>query len=234
MKSSHKKVTILAAMHGDEVYGIELFKAFVDKYPYLMDYVSLVIGNKKAVAAHTRFIDTDMNRSFGLEANNTETREITRIKRELVAIAPDFIVDVHTTRRDSGIFFITDKMSGVKKELCAFLPYDVCVMKDPVISRSFIGNNEQAVSLEYSLSSVTPRTTDQFVNSLKLLIVGEKSHQIAQSVYDVRRLITKKEYFSYPSLRNYDEKSEGIALMVPADETEMDAEYFGFWCTKVN
>lgn len=43
-----KKVTILAAMHGDEVYGVQLYNAFVDKFSTMKPFVQLVIGNEPA------------------------------------------------------------------------------------------------------------------------------------------------------------------------------------------
>ena len=230
-----KKVAILAAMHGEEVYGIELYEEFTRKHPHLASYIALVIGNKRAVAEYTRFIDIDMNRAYNNPTPVHETVEIERVTTELIEINPDYILDIHTTRRDSGVFFITDSLTPTKHTICELLDIDICVMKDEVINSSFIGNNSKAVSLEYSLKSISKQTTDQFVERLKQLIergtLNADGYQ--RKVYDVQRLISKSEYKEYSSLKNRDVRAEGVALMVPKDASEMDAEYFGFWCKPV-
>lgn len=110
------------------------------------------------------------------------------------------------------------------------LPIDTCIMTDAIISKSFIGNHENAVSLEYSLNSITDQTTNDFITALADLINDHAAANDSSKLYEVKRLITQNEWEQYPGLKNHDRKPEGIALMVPAGYTEMDAEYHGFWC----
>jgi hypothetical protein len=103
-------------------------------------------------------------------------------------------------------------------------------MRDPVIKNSFIGNHSNAVSIEYSLRSISETTTVTFIEGLAKLVSNRVS-RIDTKIYDITKLITKDDLLKYPNLRNYDSTVEGVALMVPADKSEMDAEYYGFWCT---
>ncbi len=219
-------------MHGDEVYGIELYNAILTKHPELADYISLIVGNERAYSERKRYIDTDMNRSFGLAKESHELQEIARLKTTLRTTKPDYILDIHTTRRDSGNFFISGELNASRIAICSLFNFDVCVMKDPVINTSFIGNNSKAISLEYSLKSIDASTTLNFIeNTTKLITQAPLANaNTNQTIYEVERLISPDEYSSYSPLVNYEIKNEGTALMVPKDESEMDAEYFGFWC----
>lgn len=228
----HNRLTILAAMHGDEVYGIELYQRFVEYYPQLGQYIKLIIGNQVAKDRNTRYIDEDMNRAYGSKFVSHEKTEIERVEREIKEFDPVYIIDIHTTRRDSGVFYISGEVNSIRQRIFDMLDIDVCIMNDPVIERSFIGNHSNAVSLEYSLRDITADTTRQFVEASTKLINGVNSSLHNSRLYGAKSLITRREWSRYPGLQTYDKKSEGIALMVPADEGEMDAEYYGFWCDK--
>jgi Succinylglutamate desuccinylase / Aspartoacylase family len=228
------KIAILAAIHGDEIYGNELYEAFIATHPELAANISLLIGNQAAYEKQVRYIDTDMNRSYNGDPSSHETIEISRLSEELASINPDYIFDVHTTRRDSGIFFITDSIDGAKGQACSILDVDVIVMEDSVIRTSFIGNTPGSVSLEYSLNAITSETTNDFVNGVYQLIADNATTKTnKQKRFRVRSLITKEQYEAYESLKNHDQKPEGVALMVPRDMGEMDAEYYGFWCEPI-
>lgn len=226
-----KKVTIFSAIHGDEVYGIELYESFIEKYPGLKDWVRLTIGNKKANNKKVRFIDTDMNRAYGVDDVGHEAVEIARVEDELEQFTPDYIFDVHTTRRSSGVFYITDSLNSPKYEICSKLDIDVLIMKHGYVNNSFVGTHHKAVSLEYSLNSISSITTSNFIDGIAELIIGDmRSKILNRRIFELRSIITKEQFNNYSNLKSYDEKPEGTALMVPKDESEMDAEYFGFWC----
>lgn len=224
-----KTVTILAAMHGIETYGIDLYNEFVKAFPHLSSNVQLIIGNELAYEKQVRFIDVDMNRHYGSNESAHETSEMIRVESLLESFNPDYIIDIHTTKRDSGIFFISDELTAARQTMSAMIPYDVCVMRDTVINKSFIGHHTKGISLEYSLRSISDETTAEFINALALLVEGKKGKN-QNKVYNVSNLISKKEWLEYEGLKNYDQTPLGTALMVPADVSEMDAEYYGFWC----
>lgn len=227
-----KKATIIAAMHGDEVYGVELYEQFIKLSPELKSYIQLIIGNEEAYKQQTRFIDVDMNRQYQVDDGSYESAEIERVDRLINVFQPDYIIDIHTTRRDSGVFFISDTINAKRQRIYNMLDIDVCIMKDRVIKQSLIGNYPNAVSLEYSLASISDTTTTTFIDSLRSLVVEEKVNVDNKHLYRVSNLITREEWKKYKGLKNYEVRSEGMALMVPRDTSEMDAEYFGFWCTQ--
>ncbi len=226
------KVTIVAAMHGDEVYGVELYEKFIALCPELKSQVQLIIGNEEAYRRKVRFIDADMNRQYQADEGSYESREIKRVDQLIRTFNPDYIIDVHTTRRDSGVFFISDTVNPKRQRIYDMLDIDVCIMQDKVIKQSLIGNYPNAASLEYSLASISDATTTTFVDSLHDLVIGKSGRSQNKRLFMVTRLITNNEWQKYRGLANYDVKPEGMALMVPKDMSEMDAEYFGFWCAQ--
>lgn len=229
-----KKVAIVAAMHGNETYGIELYHAFAQLHPALVEQVKLIIGNMEAYDQNVRFIDADMNRQYNAGKDSYEKVEIARVDDEITTFRPDFIIDIHTTKRDSGVFFISDEPNEARQRVYDMLDIDVCIMRDEVIKSSLIGNYDHAVSLEYALKSISSQTTTNFVSALYDLITNHEPKPTNSRLYYVEKLIQKEDLRKYSSLKNHDKKPEGVALMVPADASEMDAEYYGFWCSKGN
>lgn len=224
------KVAIIAAMHGDEVYGIDLYDAFIKQHPELSSSVRLVIGNEAAHQKNIRFIDKDMNRQYASTSKSHEQDEIIRVNNEIRGFETDYIIDIHTTRRDSGIFFISDTPNKKRQHIYNMLDIDICIMEDEVIKTSLIGSYDNAVSLEYSLRSINQKTTDKFIAALANLVHGQSTRMNNSRFYYAKRLISKNEWQEQQNLKNYDKTPAGIALMVPKDLSEMDAEYFGFWC----
>lgn len=227
------KVAIIAAVHGNEVYGIDLHNIFVKKYPELSHSITLIIGNKKAYQNNVRFIEFDMNRIYDSIGDSSEHIEISRVDSDIKAFSPDYIIDIHTTKRSSGVFFISDRSNRARQRIYDMLDIDICIMQDPVIKNSLVGVYANAVSLEYSLRSISPKTIETFTSALAELILDETPKINNQRRYIATKLISKEDWQRYKGLKTYEQKSEGIALMVPANESEMDAEYYGFWCAKV-
>ncbi|MDZ7786050.1 MAG: succinylglutamate desuccinylase/aspartoacylase family protein [Candidatus Saccharibacteria bacterium] len=229
-----KKVGIVAAIHGDEVYGIDLHNAFIKAHPELQKYIQLFIGNVRAHEKNKRFIDSDLNRIYNTGLENHETTELSRLEAQLEEFKPDYIIDIHTTRRSSGVFILSDQLNDTRKTICAALGVpDVCIMRDGVVKNSFIGNHSNALSVEYSLDSITESTSMKFVTAAANLIKHVNGVFRKQNLYEVVGLITREEWDTYPDLKNKSQKPEGIALMVPRDKSEMDAEYYGFWCRSI-
>ena len=192
---SLKKIAIVAAMHGDEIYGIELYDEFCKRYPLLAkDNVKLFIGNERAHKRNTRYIDEDMNRIYGSENESHESLEVARLDQELQDFVADYIIDIHTTKRSSGIFFISDIINKDRQDIINMLDIDVCIMKDSVIKRSFIGNHHNAVSLEYSLRDISHKTTEQFVEALKRLVTSDTKSLTNKKLYEAKSLISMDQW----------------------------------------
>lgn len=90
-----KKILFVACTHGDELAGFNLFV----KYPYgkTNDVEwKTIIGNPDAAFLNTRFLETDLNRSFDADtANSFEEKRAEKLKKILSEY--DVVYDMHTT-----------------------------------------------------------------------------------------------------------------------------------------
>lgn len=90
------KVLVIGGMHGNELLGIKLV-ALLQQSP--IKNVDVVIGNPRAVEQNVRFIDTDLNRSFGMptEANGSYENSLAA-KLTTLAKDYDYVFDFHNTQ----------------------------------------------------------------------------------------------------------------------------------------
>ena len=112
------RVAIVGGNHGNELTGVYLVKKF-QQYPHLIHRGSFetlsLLGSPKAIAARTRYIDTDLNRCFNqdkLSSSNISSYEELRAREIQQILQPenqesvDTIIDVHTTTANMGLCII--------------------------------------------------------------------------------------------------------------------------------
>ena len=136
-----KLVTISGGTHGNEYTGIWVIKAiekqremFASQYPSLN--INTLLANPKAYIANRRFIDTDLNREFGItklqrsaetcsEGNNDETYETLRAHEIYTSDVSnsDVIIDLHTTTANMGITIIFTEGDALMGRAAAYAIY---------------------------------------------------------------------------------------------------------------
>lgn len=115
------RVAITGGTHGNEYAGVFTLKR-LQKHPEIVardsfEEVRMILSNPKAFADNRRFIDTDLNRAFTMEALADITApgyEMSRAKALNVVLGPkgspspafDFVLDFHTTTTNMGITLI--------------------------------------------------------------------------------------------------------------------------------
>ena len=96
-------VVVMGGVHGDEKVGVQVveeMKKFLGKEK-ICGEIYLIIGNPKAVKAGKRFIEYDLNRSFGYNLNDSTCEG-----KRAAQIAPflggaDYLLDIHSTSKKS-------------------------------------------------------------------------------------------------------------------------------------
>ncbi len=110
-RPSKIRLALMALVHGNETGGIDVLtsvlKDLLDRRIRLQKPIAISLGNVPAAIAGRRFIDRDLNRSFGLTSlgNGKEPARA----RELQAILAntELLLDFHQTREPSqSAFFI--------------------------------------------------------------------------------------------------------------------------------
>jgi len=127
------RVAIVGGNHGNELTGVYLVKKF-QQYPHLIHRSSFetlsLLGNPKAIAARTRYIDTDLNRCFNeYQLSDAKTssyeelraREIQKILQPQDQQSVDVIMDLHTTTANMGLCIILGNCHPLLLNLAADL-----------------------------------------------------------------------------------------------------------------
>jgi nucleoside diphosphate kinase len=145
-KRSTNKVSLVCCVHGNEVFGKDVFDNFSAKlaeYPGL----TIVLANEKALSENRRFIDSDLNRVFpGDIKGDYEKRLAAQI---MEAIDKDsYVIDIHTTTSPLKLTpIITNLTRGTRKILNQCDSEEVVFMKNG--KNALIGQFQSGVSFEY-------------------------------------------------------------------------------------
>lgn len=168
---SKYKVTLVCCVHGNEVFGRDVFDYFtgrIDELPGL----SIILANERALKANKRFIDSDLNRVFpGDEHGDYESRLAHHL---LGDINPgSLIIDIHTTT--SPLKFtpiITNLSNGTKLILNQCSSKEVVLMKNG--SKSLISQYKSGVSFEYGERYVKNNSVIPSIEKMISLLIDGK------------------------------------------------------------
>jgi succinylglutamate desuccinylase len=113
------KFAIIGGTHGNEPVGIEVIKSLGDKYKHEHQ---TILANEEAYRNKTRYIDSDLNRSYG-ELGQSLGYEKKRSKEisEQVESKFDFIIDLHTTTSNMGLTLILTSLDDISLKAACFL-----------------------------------------------------------------------------------------------------------------
>lgn len=230
------KLAIISALHGDERIGEEIYNALINTYPKLGSQVVLLVGNKAAHKLGKRFVDIDMNRIFADDEQNpnqVEYQEVKRLKSEIQKYKPDFILDLHSTKRNSGVFIITDEIASKKKILReAFYSLPACVVENKIVDHSFVKYYENCISIEVSIKEINQQLINRLSSLCAKLVDDSRAKKTNNDIapnYRVKDLITEEDYLLHKPLTNWKQYGNRTAIMAPEKPSDMSSNYYGFW-----
>lgn len=118
------KVLVIGGTHGNEQLGIDLVN-YIRQYP--LENVDVQIGNPRAVNGSVRFVETDLNRSFGvaLPKSYEEGRAI-RLSKTVKSY--DVVFDFHNTQTpQNNCFFIGTNARGYLIDVAVTMGLNQCI-----------------------------------------------------------------------------------------------------------
>jgi hypothetical protein len=183
-------ILVIGAQHGDERLGPRLQRR-LQKYGAQFANIDYICGNPRAYRANTRFIDTDLNRSYNPGTPLTyEEKRAQKILQFIRDKGYDYVLDVHTSTADVGRFFITTETDGAAGRIIAGTSFErVVVMPKHIVDCSLIGQIPQAISIEYDRELARhPAALEELVSLLDNLSEGTHIHAL-RDVYYVRDTI---------------------------------------------
>ncbi|MEK9152085.1 MAG: succinylglutamate desuccinylase/aspartoacylase family protein [Patescibacteria group bacterium] len=184
-------VTIVCCLHGDEVFGLDVFSFFDshrDRYPR----VKLILANETAIKNGARYVDQDLNRSFpGTPGGNLEQR----LARELLAEAAEsrFVLDIHTTTSDIVMTPIVTAMnSDILKVLNLCASGEIAFVHPAIGSRALIAHVPGGVSLEFGVHySKSAEALRRVVKIVEALLADRTAPRQRRDVFHVTTVIPK-------------------------------------------
>lgn len=148
-EGSKKQLCIITGLHGNEAFLFEPIRRFIEEADCKGIGIKLILANEEAAAKRVRFIDQDLNRSFGYQ---NETNKETVIARELAEIfSGDLVLDFHSHSGKETFSLISEiNLNERVKQFISSLEAGKCLILSTYLveGRSLIENCENSLSIE--------------------------------------------------------------------------------------
>lgn len=229
------RVLIVGAQHGNELLGPHLWDYISQERPDLLASVEYVCGNPEARRQNTRFIETDLNRSYAPSSDEKLTYEQERAQEILQLIRTgkfDYVLDMHTTTADVGSMFVTVRLGGAVAEIINSSTITKIAYMPPAIGvQSLIGQVPQAVSVEVNKDlAQTPELIQEMALLVENLTNGTQQPVQTREVYSIQNTIPLTTELDR-STRNFEKTAQGFYSVLFGEITY--TQHRGFAADKV-
>lgn len=228
-KAENMRILIIAATHGNELLGIKLYQRLLTQRAPLLEYVDFIIGNPRAFAAHTRYIERDLNRSYQGEGESYEERRAHDIKQYVATTKPDLILDMHTTTCVQPNCLIVAGVDGtMRQRLLRASHIDTILQVHSLNDIASIGDN--VVGYEVPNRHITPQLLDAITDDLQRFVDGE-AHTTTKHLFKMIDKIYKKDVTAEQakSFSNFMMHELGfVPIMTGENSYKRQTDYLGF------
>lgn len=230
-----KQILLLGSQHGNETLGDELYARLQTNHSDLLPHVVFRIANPKAHDLGERYIESDMNRSYGLDQSTYESKQAELIETYIGAHHFDLVLDLHTTACSQPPCFIAYQLDGPVGRFISLSSIDRIVhMKHTIVEHSLIGRCRVAVSVEISESDVTPVILDELCDAIRRFVMDDESTSV-KKLYVVQSLLAKSEMTENDAakLQNFELCDQGfVPVLVGENSYKKNTNYLGFKASK--
>ena len=101
------KILAIISTHGNELLGPNLLAYMLAKRSKLLENIEFIIANPRAYAKNVRYIESDLNRSYGLGLDTYESQRAKVIEERIRLLKPGLVLDFHTTTTEQPDILIT-------------------------------------------------------------------------------------------------------------------------------
>lgn len=228
------KILLLGSQHGNELPGEKLYAYIKKHHTDLLLYVTYKIGNPEAHQKGIRFIESDMNRSYGDSLDTHEARQAKHVQQFIKDKAFDLVLDLHTTVCSQPPCFIIHELNDtITPFIRASHIERVVRLGDPIVTTSLIGNNPRAVAIEVANTQLKPRLFEALCKDIQHYIKGD-AEPVTKKLYEVPSLLLKSEVSDelISSLVNFEKTKDGyIPILVGENSYRKATHYLGFKAT---
>lgn len=229
-------ILLLGSQHGNELLGDRLYAHLTQHFSELLPHVMFVIGNPKAHAAGERYIESDMNRSYGGELATYEAQQAKRIETLIAENDFDLILDLHTTVcSEPPCIIIEDIYDENKAFLKASSINKIVLMQNPLVKTSLVGRTKRAIAVEIANEDINDALLDQLCKDIQKYVDPAKE-TVQKSVYKVTDLLLKTAITPEDAAKlvNFEMSEQGfIPILVGENSYKKNTEYLGFMAQKM-
>lgn len=171
------KPVFVTCLHGNEVIPLAGLAAAG---------IPQVVGNPAAVAAHQRFVEKDLNASFGTDGTTIEEERGRQLLRAIPADA--FVIDFHTFSSQGDAFAIVVDPKLIESAMDLGLKH-VVYMQHNIKGGHALINHRQGISVEVG-NHHEVRGMQRAQSVARLVLKGKKKRHPLCRVYTVYGRIT--------------------------------------------
>jgi succinylglutamate desuccinylase len=190
-----RKIYVIAAQHGTETFGLKIIACLRELQS---TQIVMCIAHPEAIAKKRLYIETDLNRSYQLDAHSSKEANIAQqIVADVNRVSPDLILDLHTARSKVGkVGIVASNRQELQAISQALSMEQVVVMPPAIHEASLIGQYpDRAISIEFGVGLRSDTLAKAIATRINTLVSCEFTavSEAQLPVYRVQRTIKKSE-----------------------------------------
>jgi len=226
------EVAVIGGIHGDEPCGVHAAERLIEERPDVRRPVALVVANEEAIARNSRYVDTDLNRSFpgAVEADAHEDRLAHALSAELGDCET---LALHSTQSYSDMFALVDGLDDFARRICPQLPVDAVVQTEPYTEGRIFASIPWTVEIECGYQGSTGAkanalsVTKAFLQAVGVLPGDSETDRESIEAFQLAHPIEKEPADSYEVfVDNFERVEAGRAFAAVEDRRIVADEPF--------
>jgi succinylglutamate desuccinylase len=219
-----EKIILVTGVHGDEPHALAVGQRV--EHPD----VTVIIAKSAAIAAGKRYLETDLNRSFGAALPaSLEENLAPDLKSRFKELEPSIVLDLHNTNaKGTTCAIITVDPLPRHLEIIAHLGFDKVVIMPPSGSliSSFNDSATVAISLEVANDDVSKFEPEVIAQKIAQIAAGgldsSQAPQIFKHVGAIKKTTLKRVGIEARTLKNFSRLTKThLALLGLASKLEL-------------
>jgi len=179
------EIAVVGSIHGDEPCGRDGIEAVLADPPEMTKAVKFIVANEDALEADTRYIDTDLNRSFpgDVTSDSHEERLAAELAEELRGCT---VLALHSTQSYDGLFALVDNVRPLVRRLCPQLSVDAVVTTEDTGEGRIFSVAQDTIEIECGLqgSQAAAENAEQVIREF-LAATGASEEAITERTDDL-------------------------------------------------
>lgn len=231
----NKKILIVGSQHGDEYSGERLYAHILRNHPSFLDFVMYEVGNPEARKLQKRFIESDMNRSFGAGEATYERERAAEIVELINKNEFDLVLDMHTTTVEQPPCLILGDITDKNEPFVRATSFEHIAIMGDVAKNALTGNCPQSVAIEVYMD-ISEELLELICQDIERYMRGETSGNV-KNVYSDIEPFQKSEVAmgGITKLKNFEKSKQGYYPIMIGERSYQDyTDYIGFKAYKRN